>query len=56
MSRYSLKPLPHQDDLFEVALGWDPGLDTFFVTVFAASDGAPEIVRIPGTLQDRASF
>ena len=42
MSRYSLKPLSHHADLFEVALGWDPGLDTFFVTVFAASDGEPD--------------
>ena len=42
MSRYSLKPLAHHVDLFEVALGWDPGLDTFFVTVFAACDGTPD--------------
>lgn len=34
MSRYSLKPLPNCAELFEVAVGWNPGLDTFFITVF----------------------
>lgn len=34
MSRYSLKPLPHRADLFEVAVGWDPGLETYFIMVF----------------------
>lgn len=34
MSRYSLKPLPERSDIFEVAVGWDPGLETFFVIVF----------------------
>ena len=43
MSRYSLKPLPHRTDLFEVAVGWDPGLDTYFITVF----GTPEVQREP---------
>lgn len=43
MSRYSLKPLPHRADLFEVAVGWDPGLETYFITVF----GAPEAQREP---------
>ena len=43
MSRYSLKPLPHRADLFEVAVGWDPGLETYFITVF----GTPEVLREP---------
>ena len=38
MSRYSLKPLPEHADLFEVALGWDPGLGTYFLTLFGAPD------------------
>ncbi|AIT82748.1 hypothetical protein [Novosphingobium pentaromativorans] len=38
MSRYSLKPLPEHSDLFEVAVGWDSGLGTFFVMVFGAAD------------------
>lgn len=43
MSRYSLKPLPHRADLFEVAVGWDSGLDTYFVIAF----GGPDAVREP---------
>jgi hypothetical protein len=46
MSRYSLKPLPHRTDVFEVAVGWDPGLSTYFVIVF----GAPEIACEPEVL------
>lgn len=38
MSRYSLKPLPQHSDIFEVAVGWDPGLGTFFVMVFGVAD------------------
>lgn len=38
MSRYSLKPLPEHSDIFEVAVGWDPGLDTYFVQVFGTPD------------------
>lgn len=38
MSRYSLRPLPHRADLFEVAVGWDPGLGTFFVMVFGVAE------------------
>jgi len=38
MSRYSLKPLPQRSDIFEVAVGWDPGLSTFFVMVFGVAD------------------
>ncbi|TXH09824.1 MAG: hypothetical protein E6R02_08015 [Gammaproteobacteria bacterium] len=43
MSRYSLKPLPEHSDIFEVAVGWDPGLGTFFVMVF----GVPNASRDP---------
>ncbi|MBB3862279.1 hypothetical protein GGQ88_003579 [Novosphingobium hassiacum] len=46
MSRYSLKPLPNRTDLFEVAVGWDPGLSTYFAIVF----GAPEIACEPKVL------
>lgn len=46
MSRYSLKPLPHRADLFEVAVGWDAGLSTYFTIVF----GAPEIACEPKAL------
>ncbi len=47
MSRYSLKPLPHRSDIFEVAVGWDPGLDTFFVMVFGVveADHDPEVLH-----------
>lgn len=38
MSRYSLKPLPERSDIFEVAVGWDPGMGTFFVMVFGVAD------------------
>lgn len=38
MSRYSLRPLGAHADLFEIALGWDPGLGTYFVTVFGTPD------------------
>ena len=46
MSRYSLKPLYHRADVFEVAVGWDPGLCTYFAIVF----GAPEIACEPEVL------
>ena len=50
MSRYSLKPLPHRADLFEVAVGWDPGLATYFVMVFGAPPQGlePEVRRWSG--------
>lgn len=38
MSRYSLKPLPGRSDIFEVAVGWNQGLGTFFVMVFGVAD------------------
>lgn len=51
MSRYSLKPLPHRSDLFEVAVGWDPGLSTYFAIVFGApiEDCEPEVLVTLGT-------
>lgn len=42
MSRYSLKPLPHRADLFEVVVGWDPSLSTYFVIVFGVPRHGPE--------------
>jgi len=51
MSRYSLKPLPHRADLFEVAVGWDPGLDTYFIIAF----GVPEVLREPAILLSRGT-
>lgn len=42
MSRYSLKPLPHRSDLFEVAAGWDAGLGTFFIILFGTPDAEAE--------------
>ena len=36
MTRYSLKPLPRRSDLYEVAVGWDPALETYFLVVFGA--------------------
>ena len=39
MSRYSLRPLATRADLFELALGWDAGLGTFFATVFGTPCG-----------------
>ena len=46
MSRYSLKPLSHRLDVFEVAVGWDPGLGTFFVMVFGVVEAGhdPEVL------------
>lgn len=42
MSRYSLKPLPQRSDIFEVAVGWDPGLSTFFVMVFGVVEAGQD--------------
>ncbi len=42
MSRYSLRPLAGHADLFEIALGWDPGLGTYFVMVFGTPDRESE--------------
>lgn len=51
MSRYSLKPLPHRADVFEVAVGWDPGLNTYFTIVFGTLDANAD----PVVLQWRGS-
>lgn len=56
MSRYSLKPLPHRSDVFEVAVGWDPGFGTYFAIVFGVPEAAFEPAikswqgRTPGQL------
>lgn len=42
MSRYSLKPLSHRTDLYEIGVGWDPGLETYFVMAFGGPDEARE--------------
>lgn len=42
MSRYSLKPLPNRTNLFEVVIGWDAGLATFFVAMFGPPDSNSE--------------
>lgn len=51
MSRYSLRPLAGHAELFEVALGWDPGLGTYFVMVFGVPDNEcePDISLWRGT-------
>lgn len=41
-----MRPLPHRADLFEVAVGWDGGLDTYFIMAF----GVPEAPREPAIL------
>lgn len=46
MSRYSLKPLPQHSEVFEVAVGWDGGLDTYFIMAF----GVPEAPLEPAIL------
>lgn len=51
MSRYSLKPLPHRSDVFEVAIGWDAGLGTYFAVIFGApsTNCEPEVLLWRGT-------
>lgn len=55
MSRYSLKPLAHRSDLFEVAVGWDAGLCTYFAIVFGLPDAHcdPAILSWQGRLPDQ---
>ena len=52
MSRYSLRPLAARADLFEVAIGWDAGLGTFFTSVFGTPGGSmePEVRLACGTI------
>lgn len=40
-----MKPLAQHSDIFEVAVGWDPALETFFVMVFGVADagGDPDV-------------
>lgn len=42
MSRHSLQPLPGLGAIYEVAIGWDRALSTFFVVVFGAPDDGGE--------------
>lgn len=39
MSRHSLQPLPDQRHIYEIAIGWDRPMRTYFVIIF----GVPEI-------------
>lgn len=38
MSRHSLQPLPGRGTIYEVAIGWDRALATYFVIVFGVPD------------------
>jgi hypothetical protein len=38
MSRHSLQPLPDQRHIYEIAIGWDRPMRTYFVIIF----GTPE--------------
>ena len=38
MSRHSLQPLPGRGMIYEVAIGWDRPLGTFFVIIFGTPD------------------
>ena len=42
MSRYLLKPLQQHSEVFEVAVGWDGGLDTYFIMAFGVPDATHE--------------
>lgn len=51
MTRYCLKPLPDLPHIYEVAIGWDASLATFFAAIFGQPDecGDPIILRAIGT-------
>lgn len=51
MTRYCLKPLPEHTHIYEVSIGWDPSLATFFAAVFGQPDDFddPVILRAIGT-------
>lgn len=55
MSRYSLKPLAHRSDVFEVAVGWDAGFSTYFVIVFGGwnEEDDPEFTNWRGAKPDQ---
>lgn len=38
MSRYQLQPLPEYEGVYEIAVGWDPPLNTFFAQVLHLDD------------------
>jgi hypothetical protein len=51
MSRYSLPPRTDAPGIYEVAVGWDRQLGTYFVIVFGPpdADGEPEVALWRGT-------
>lgn len=40
MSRHGLQPLPGRGAIYEVAIGWDRPLNSFFVIIFGTPDDA----------------
>ncbi len=50
MSRYSLRPLPELTHVYEVAVGWDQAMATYFVAIFGPPDeqGDPTLLRWMG--------
>lgn len=55
MSRYSLKSLAERADVFEVAIGWDPGLGTYFAIVFGVPEPYPSGgSRLVGQVNERS--
>jgi hypothetical protein len=51
MSRYCLRPLPHLGCLYEISIGWDQPLGTYFVAAFGPPDdnGDPALLRWIGS-------
>lgn len=51
MSRYCLRPLPELNYLYEISIGWDQPLATYFVAVFGPPDhdGDPALLRWIGS-------
>ncbi|MBK9005260.1 MAG: hypothetical protein IPM67_15085 [Sphingomonadales bacterium] len=47
MSRYSLRPHHYLPQLYEIAIGWDPALATFFACAYGPPDetGDPVVIR-----------
>ncbi len=50
MTRYSLRPLPELTHVYEVAIGWDQAMATYFVAIFGPPDeqGDPVLLRWMG--------
>lgn len=51
MTRYSLRPLPELTHVYEVAVGWDQAMATYFVAIFGPPDeqGDPTLLRWMGS-------